>query len=106
MEDRAMNTRKFLLTAAASLVLVSLVSMPAGARANLTHTTYVTFSGPVSLPRTTLPAGQYTFEFPTPPASYNVVIVRRVHDSKLQWLGMTEIVARPRGTEPGTVRMS
>jgi hypothetical protein len=47
------------------------------------RTTYVTFSGPVSVPGTTLPAGTYTFRLADSPADRHIVQIFDKEQSKL-----------------------
>jgi hypothetical protein len=95
-----MLTRQSFVTALGAIVLGSVLGATAYGNADASlHTNYLTFSGAVSLPGVTLPAGTYIFEqadFNLP----NVVVVRDRHRSKLFYLGFTQRVDRPNGMRP------
>jgi hypothetical protein len=79
------------LTAVAALALASTSARAWGP----TNTTYLTFSGPVSLPGVTLAKGTYTFERPDGIA--HVVRVTSRAGSHVYFTGFTVPVTRPDG---------
>jgi len=68
-----------------SAVLVAFVTAPSTAQP-LDKRTYFTFSGPVAIPGTTLPAGEYLFRLANPESGRNVVQVMSADGTKA--LGM------------------
>ena len=71
--------RKTMTCAASLALLVFAFSPPAGAQgwstSRLDNLTYLTFSGPVALPGTTLPAGTYVFRVPDARYAWRIVQV-------------------------------
>src|SRR3954451_11358810 len=67
-----MGPIKSLAALACSAVLLTSAA-PASAQTTQDRLTYVTFSGPVSLPGKTLPAGTYTFRLADSPADRHIV---------------------------------
>lgn len=69
-------TRILVVVSAWALVALAL-ALPASAQTNTTwdDKSYLTFSGPVSLPGVTLPAGRYLFRFPSRNTSRSVIQV-------------------------------
>ena len=58
---------------------------------------YLTFSGPVALPRVTLPAGTYIFERVDPDNRSDVIAVRSRDRSHTYLMGITHLIPRPAG---------
>lgn len=93
-----MLTHKSVVTALGAVVLASALGTPAHGKGN-THSNYLTFSGPVSLPGVTLPAGTYVFEqvdVTTP----DVVVVRSRARDRVHFLGFTTRIDRPANARP------
>jgi hypothetical protein len=89
--------RKPLVTALAVVLLGVATAVPTGARANATHTMYVTFSGPVALPGVTLGIGTYIFEIPEANGDHRLVRVSS-KDRRIVYLtAFTAMVDRPEG---------
>jgi hypothetical protein len=80
-------------------VAVALVAFVAGHASGHPSTSYVTFSGTVALPGVVMPAGTYTFEVANPETGGDVVRVAS-SDRRLQFLGYTRHVQRPRSLDP------
>ena len=64
---------KFKLGVACAAILLSAALAAAQGPANADRSTYVTFSGPVSLPGVTLPAGEYLFRLADSPSNRSIV---------------------------------
>src|SRR5262249_39285708 len=77
---------RFLCGAAA---LVACFASAAAAQSTYAKTTYLTFSGPVSLPNMTLPAGTYTFQLADPDTSRKVIMVKDKESGKPYGLFLT-----------------
>src|SRR5436190_10738263 len=76
--------RRISSTLTAAFAATLLTASMAGAQGVLAdRETHVTFSGPVSLPGTTLPAGTYVFKLADSPANRNIVQVFDKDRSKL-----------------------
>ena len=60
-------------------------------------TSYVTFSGPVSLPGVTLGSGTYVFERVDSQSDTHLVVVKNRTTSQVLFLGFTLPVSRPAG---------
>src|SRR3954467_7385077 len=69
-----MGPIKSLAALACSAVLLTSAA-PASAQTTQDRLTYVTFSGPVSIPGKTLPAGTYTFKLADSPSDRHIVQV-------------------------------
>jgi hypothetical protein len=67
----------------AACCAAALLSAAPAAAQNANRLTYVTFSGPVSLPGTTLPAGTYAFRLADSPADRHIVQVFNRDETKL-----------------------
>ncbi len=67
--------------------------------ANPLHRDYVTFSGAVSLPGVTLPAGTYRFEVPDVGMADGIVSVSSRDGRKVYLTQFTNVIDRPRGGE-------
>src|SRR5262249_32161086 len=65
--------------------------------ANVSRTTYITFSQPVALPGVELSAGTYVFELANPYSSSNIVRVSSSDRSKVYLQAFTHSVHRPEG---------
>ena len=59
------------------------------------QTTYLTFSGPISLPGVALGSGTYTFELASPATSRDLVVVMNRERNRVYYLGFTQDVERP-----------
>src|SRR4051812_23596450 len=77
-----MGPIKSLAALACSAVLLTSAA-PASAQTTQDRLTYVTFSGPVSIPGKTLPAGTYTFRLADSPSDRHIVQVFDKDQSKL-----------------------
>jgi hypothetical protein len=82
---------------AAAVVAIALSALSAGVFASAPNTTYLTFSGPVSIPGVTLPAGTYIFERVDLPDRIDMVRVSARNRSHVYMTAFTRIVQRPRG---------
>jgi len=69
----------------------------AAALTNVQHTTYMTFSRPVSLPGVALGSGTYIFEVTNPRSGADVVRVVSRDRSVAYFMGLTRAITRPRG---------
>ena len=69
--------RRILVVLSAIGLMALVLTSPASAQTNTTwdDKSYLTFSGPVSLPGVTLPAGRYLFRFPSRSTSRSVIQV-------------------------------
>jgi hypothetical protein len=76
-----MLARAFRLTCAVGL-LTSFIAAPAFAQATYDKRTYFTFSGPVTLPGVSLPAGKYLFRIANPETDRKVVQVMSEDEKK------------------------
>ena len=92
-----MCSSKPLVTALAVVLLGVATAVSTGARANATHTMYVTFSGPVALPGVTLGTGTYIFEVPEATADHHLVRVSSKDRSIVYLTAFTFMVDRPAG---------
>ena len=95
-------TRRCVSLAAAAALAITTVTIgraaEPGARVNV-----LTFSQPVALPGTSLPAGSYVFEVANPASSADVVRVRIRGTGLPVFAGFTRRVARPHHhTQPVT----
>jgi hypothetical protein len=88
-------TRPFRVGAAASLLALGILAS-AQAAGPLNKKAYLTFSGPVRLPRVLLPAGTYTFEIIDSSRS-DLVRVRDRNYTKVYFTGFTDLVDKPAG---------
>jgi hypothetical protein len=84
------------LVIVSSVVILAGVLGAAAARANASHTNYLTFSAPFALPGIALPAGTYIFEVVSP-GSYDVVRVMSRDGQQVYLTAFTSQVQRPRG---------
>jgi hypothetical protein len=94
-----MFTRKSALMACGAVVLGLTLANPGRAASTAaSQTNHLTFSGPVGLPRVTLPGGTYTFEvIPLHPDIVRVLSRDGLH---VYFTGFTMRVARPAGLPP------
>ncbi len=94
-----MINRKLVLRAiGASLGLwLSLMSVRAFAHGQATsyRTTYLTFSGAVTLPGVGLGAGTYVFELADPASNLDLVRITNMRRDRVVYTGFTRPVARP-----------
>jgi hypothetical protein len=91
-----MFTRHLTRIVCGAALLGLVVASPDGAAATAPRqTTYLTFSGPVSLPGVTLPGGTYTFELI--PLRPDMVRVLSRDRSQVYFTGFTRQVPRPAG---------
>jgi hypothetical protein len=65
------------------------------ASSNADRLTYLTFSGPISLPGVTLGAGTYAFDLINPGTNADVVRVRNKARTQTYYLGITRRVSKP-----------
>jgi hypothetical protein len=63
---------------------------------------YLTFSGSVALPGVVLPAGSYIFEVANLDTGGNVVHVSSRNGRRIQYLGFTRRIERPRNLDRDT----
>jgi len=68
-----------------AVAIAALGSMTTYAQSNFSRTTYLTFSGPVELPRVTLPAGTYVFQLANPTSGDRTVIRVGTRDGKTHY---------------------
>jgi hypothetical protein len=87
-------TRITIRSLAAAAIVSLLASAPVGAAFDLQHTTYLTFSAPVTLPGAMLPAGEYIFQVANPTTSANTVLVRSRDFRHVYYMGLTRHVER------------
>jgi hypothetical protein len=97
-----LSTRTFGL-ACAIAVFVCLVAAPVSAQP-FDKRTLFTFSGPVSLPGVTLPAGQYLFRLANPTSSSKAVQVLNPEGNKTYGLFFTILAERPEPASSPEVR--
>jgi hypothetical protein len=90
-----LNRKSTLAALAAIAVLAGAASVHAWG--TFSRTTYVTFSGPVSLPGIALGTGTYIFELMDPIGTTDVVTVRDRARSTVYYSGFTERAQRPPG---------
>ena len=89
-----MRIRKLAQIASAAAVLSLIVTTPGRAASMVpSHTTHLTFSGPVGLPGVILPGGTYTFEVIA--LHPNIVRVLSRDGSQIYFTGFTWQVTRP-----------
>jgi hypothetical protein len=101
-----MFTRTLKVAAAGGALLLGLaVSAYSNGWSNPLHRDYVTFSGPVSLPGVTLPAGTYRFEVPDVATSNGIVSVSSRDGSTVYLTQFTLAVERPSGGDKLTVTL-
>jgi hypothetical protein len=92
-----MCIRKLLVAGLAVVFVGVAMTIPAGAKGDATHTTYLTFSGPVALPGVSLGTGTYIFEIPEATADHSLVRVSS-KDRRIVYLtAFTHLVQRPAG---------
>lgn len=92
-----MLNRKSLLTACGAILGLTVAVASANAWVNPSRTTYLTFSGPVSLPGVTLGTGTYVFELAEPGSRLDIVRVMDKNRSQVYFMAFTELVAKPAG---------
>jgi hypothetical protein len=89
---------KFLKIAAIGALFLGVGASPqAPWGGSLNRTTYLTFSGAVSLPGVQLAPGSYIFELANAETHANVVRVSSRDRSKVYLLAFTDFVSRPEG---------
>lgn len=93
---QANSLRRSVVSVFGALGLALLVTVTAHAWTVAGHTSHLTFSGAVALPGMVLPAGTYTFEIANPETSANAIRVSS-RDGRIQYLGLTDRVQRPKG---------
>ena len=98
-----MRFRKSLVTAVAAGLLGVAATVSIGAHPNATHTMYVTFNRPVSLPGVTLARGTYIFEIPDATADHHLVRVSSNDRSIVYLTAFTSLVERPAGLKRSQV---
>jgi len=91
-----MVTRRFVATAFAALVLGLAMGTPGQALSG-ENTAYLTFSGPVSLPGVSLPAGTYVFQRAIPDHDPLVVRVMSADKRTVYLTAFTKLINRPDG---------
>jgi hypothetical protein len=93
-----MFTRKSVLTAFGAVLGLAVTASASGwVTWNVSRTNQLTFSGPVTLPSVTLPAGTYVFELPSPLTSPDIVRVRNAARTMVYFTAFTELIDRPDG---------
>jgi hypothetical protein len=60
------------------------------------HENRITFSRAVSLPGVVLPAGAYSFDVMDTSATLDVIVVRNADRTKLFYMGLTNLIERPK----------
>jgi hypothetical protein len=96
--------RKLLLPAAAGLALLCASAPAAAQELRSDRATYFTFSAPVALPTTTLPAGRYLFRLADSAAMRSVVQVYSADGSKLHAMLLTLPASRDEVSDEPEVR--
>jgi hypothetical protein len=92
-----MGSRKSLVTALAVVVLgLATASIRAGAAS---HTTYLSFNRPVSLPGVSLGSGTYIFEVPDAAGDHSLVRVLSRDRKIVYFTAFTHSVNRPAGVK-------
>lgn len=92
-----MFTRTLRVAAVGGALLLGLaVSASSHAWSNPLHRDYITFSGTVSLPGVTLPAGTYRFEVPDVAMSNGIVSVSSRDGRKVYLTQFTRSIDRPK----------
>jgi hypothetical protein len=94
-----------IMTVGGALLLGLAVSAYSNGWANPHHRDYVTFTGPVSLPGVTLPAGTYRFELPDVAPSNGIVSVSSEDGRRVYLTQFTLAVDRPSGGDRLTVTL-
>jgi LPXTG-motif cell wall-anchored protein len=94
---------KFKLGAACAAILLTAGLATAQGPANADRTTYVTFSGPVSLPGVTLPAGEYLFRLADSLSNRNIVQVFDKNRDKIYATILAVPARRPEPTDDAIV---
>lgn len=95
-----MLTRKSILSTLGAVALASVLGAPVHGKAESSaHLNYLTFSGAVSLPGVTLPAGTYVFE-QLDNTTPDIVVVRNRDRNRVFFLGFTTGITRPAGMRP------
>jgi hypothetical protein len=92
-----MSSHKPLVLALALITLSMATTTSIGASSQATHTMYVTFNQPVSLPGMTLRSGTYIFETPYADSDHDLVRVLSRDRSKVYLTTFTRAVDRPAG---------
>ena len=92
-----MTIRRSLRIVLATAALALLVAGSGHAFVN--HQNILTFNRPVALPGVTLRAGSYVFDTASPTA-LDVVVVREARSGKVEYMGFTSTVIRPRNMSP------
>jgi hypothetical protein len=93
-----MSTRTLRVAAVGGALILGLaVSASLHAWVNPLHRDYITFSGAVSLPGMTLPAGTYRFEVPDAATSSGIVSVSSRDGRKVYLTQFTRSIDRPSG---------
>ena len=96
-----MFNRKPALTVCGALLGLMLAAASANASKQVGTATYLTFSGPVSLPGVTLEAGTYLFELASSVMNHDLVRVTNKERTVVHFTGFTEQVSRPAGLPAG-----
>jgi hypothetical protein len=96
-------TNRRLVWITCAIAVTALVATAVQAASSMTHTNYLTFSGPVALPGVTLAAGTYTFETSPADTDPNIVRVLTRNGRQVLYTGFTTPVARPSGRVPVVV---
>ena len=96
-----MFNRQSALTGCGALLGLMLAAVSANASTNVGTATYLTFSGPVSLPGVTLEAGTYLFELASSVMNHDIVRVTNKERTVVHFTGFTEQVSRPTGLPAG-----
>ena len=92
------------LSATFALVTALLVSAPAIAQTRSDKAVYFTFSQPVAIPETTLPAGRYLFRLADSLTNRSIVQIYSADGSKLHAMLMTMPTERTQAAEEPEVR--
>ena len=96
-----MFNRQSAPTGCSALLALMLAAVSANASKNVGTTTYLTFSGPVSLPGVTLEAGTYRFELASSVMNHDIVRVTNKERTVVHFTAFTEQVSRPAGLPAG-----
>jgi len=94
-----MNRRVLLALGALVVCGGSLVAVPSHAGSDVNRTVQLTFNKPISLPGVSLGAGTYIFERAAPFSAIDVVRVSSKDRRFVYFMGFTELVERPRGSD-------
>jgi hypothetical protein len=82
---------------ACATLALGLLMATSGHAVSMRHENQLTFTRPVALPGVVLPAGAYSFDLVDSRSSLDLVIVRDRAQTKVFYMGFTNLVRRPNG---------